>query len=220
VRRLPPERRNEIEQVVGYGPGDAYIALWDEIVLLKQDRLFAAESLAQPPLNTRRSMEELAEYARDTFISTLISILPYERPKLGQIKFQGDTRGETTLAPEAARNDHQLDASSRQRQVANPTMVPTMHALRSGTAGWTCRRYLRRTNRDRGVRYIVDCTHNNKTAGYQREWPQRLMHGADSPRKSAHRRQQTSSKVSQSPFCTPKLRLAKRIPSSSVELLG
>jgi hypothetical protein len=29
------------------------------------------------------------------------------------------------------------------------------------------------------------------------------MHGADSPRKSAHRRQQTSSKVSQSPFCTP-----------------
>ena len=107
------------------------------------------------------------------------------------------------LASEAARNDHQLDASSRQRQVADPTMVPTVHAPRSGTAGWTCRIFLRRTNRDRGLRGIVDCTHNNKTTGYQRKWPQRLMHGADSPRKSAHRRQQTSSKVSQSQFCTP-----------------
>src|SRR5580698_4621818 len=107
------------------------------------------------------------------------------------------------LAPEAARNDHQLDASSRQRQVADPTMVPTVHAPRSGTAGWTCRRYLRRTNRDRGVRDIVDCNHNNKTAGYQREWPQRLMHGADSPSKTAHRSQQTSSKVSQIPKSIP-----------------
>jgi hypothetical protein len=30
-----------------------------------------------------------------------------------------------------------------------------------------------------------------------------LMHGADSPARSAPRRQQTSSKVSQSQFCTP-----------------
>jgi hypothetical protein len=30
-----------------------------------------------------------------------------------------------------------------------------------------CRRLLQPTNRDRGVGGIVDCTHNNKTAGYQ-----------------------------------------------------
>jgi hypothetical protein len=59
------------------------------------------------------------------------------------------------VAPEAARNDHQLDASSRQRQVADPTMVPTVHAPRSGTAGWTSRRFFRCTNRDRGGHGIV-----------------------------------------------------------------
>jgi hypothetical protein len=71
------------------------------------------------------------------------------------------------VAPEAARNDHKLDAPSRQRQITDPTMVPTVHAPRSGTAGWTCRGFFRCANRDRGVRGIVDCTHNNKTAGYQ-----------------------------------------------------
>jgi hypothetical protein len=40
-----------------------------------------------------------------------------------------------------------------------------------------------------------------------------LMHGADSPRKSAHRRQQTSSKVSQSPDWVP---IDKRVSAAVV----
>jgi hypothetical protein len=107
------------------------------------------------------------------------------------------------VAPKAARNYHKLDASSRQWQITDPTMVPTVRASRNGTAGWTCRRLFRWTNCDRGIRGIVDCTHNNKTAGYQCEWPQRLMHGADSPREISTTGHQTSSKVSQSQIWMP-----------------
>ena len=44
------------------------------------------------------------------------------------------------VAPKAARNDYKLDAPSRQRQIAGPTMVPTVDTPRNGTAGWACRR--------------------------------------------------------------------------------
>jgi hypothetical protein len=63
----------------------------------------------------------------------------------------------------------------------------------------------------------VDCTHNNKTARCQRKWPQRLMHGADSPREISTKRQQTSSKVSQSQNWTRKWgRSSKRFDRPTV----
>jgi hypothetical protein len=43
----------------------------------------------------------------------------------GEPLYEDSLAGQYGLAPEAARNDNQLNASSRQRQVADPAMVPT-----------------------------------------------------------------------------------------------
>jgi hypothetical protein len=93
---MSPEHREAIESVVGYGPGDAYVALWDELVVVKRDSRAAANSLVQPALTgTKRVvMEKGADWLRTLFIETLISILPYERRKLAMIKYQGDGDGE------------------------------------------------------------------------------------------------------------------------------
>jgi hypothetical protein len=78
------------------------IALWDELI-----ELSAARSLTQPALKSeaRASIQKRADYLQETFISTLISILPFERPRLANIKFQdGDRKGETidlTVLPDA-----------------------------------------------------------------------------------------------------------------------
>jgi hypothetical protein len=71
------------------------------------------------------------------------------------------------VAPEAARNNLKLDAPSRQRQIADPTMVPTMHAPRSGTAGRTYPKIFRRADRDCRRRGIMDRRHHNEAAGHQ-----------------------------------------------------
>jgi hypothetical protein len=98
LRQMRPEHREAIEEAVGYGPGDAYIAFWDELAELKRDRRSAARSLTQPTLKdeARTSLQKRADYLQETFISTLISILPFERPRLANLKFQdNDRRGET-----------------------------------------------------------------------------------------------------------------------------
>jgi hypothetical protein len=106
---MRPEHREAIEEAVGYGPGDAYIALWDELAELKRDRRSAARSLTQPTLKgeARASVQKRADYLQETFISTLISILPFERPPLANLKFQdNDRRGETidlTVLPDGPR---------------------------------------------------------------------------------------------------------------------
>jgi hypothetical protein len=102
VRQMRPEYREAIEEAVGYGPGDAYIALWDELAELKRDRRSSARSLTQPTLEgeARASVQKRADYLRETFISTVISILPFERPRLANLKFHDNDRtGETIDLP-------------------------------------------------------------------------------------------------------------------------
>lgn len=94
VRQLSPEHRDAIE-ISGYGPGDAYIALWDEIAAIKQDQRSVVRALSHPAIKatSRLSIERRASDLRQMFIDTLVSILPYERPRLAMIKFQGDLHG-------------------------------------------------------------------------------------------------------------------------------
>jgi hypothetical protein len=96
VRQMPLEHRDAIEQAVGYGPGDAYVALWDELVVLKKDSRSVAYALAHPALKpaARPAKERRADWLRTLFINTLISILPYERPKLAMIRYEGDGSGD------------------------------------------------------------------------------------------------------------------------------
>jgi hypothetical protein len=99
----------------------------------------------EPPSSSRRWCQNIA-------VETLYEDLP---------------AAQYGVTPKAARNHHKLDASSRQRQIAGPTMESTVDTPRNSTAGWACRRILRCTKGDRGPCGIVDSTHNNKTAGYQ-----------------------------------------------------
>jgi hypothetical protein len=82
----------------------------------------------------------------------------------GETLYEDLSAAQHGVAPKAARNDPKLDTPSRQRQVADPTVIPTVHTPRNGTAGWTCRRFFRCTNCVGG---IVARTNNSKTAGYQ-----------------------------------------------------
>jgi hypothetical protein len=87
ARRPPPSRPRTAPR----GPGDAYIALWDEIAELK--------GIARRPKRTHQQRSKAVrgpiprrqlDYFRDKLISTFIAVLPYERPKLAMVQFKGD----------------------------------------------------------------------------------------------------------------------------------
>lgn len=91
VKNLAPDHREAIE-ATGYGPGDAYIALWDEVVGLKHDQQTVRKKLTSVALKPAmsQSLRKHGDYLRNKLIDTFIAILPYERPKLAMIKFQPD----------------------------------------------------------------------------------------------------------------------------------
>ena len=91
VKNLEPAHREAIE-ASGYGPGDAYIALWDAIVEIRQSQQAIAQKLTSDALKpgTRVLLERQRDYFRDRFIQTLAVILPYERPKLAMVQFKGE----------------------------------------------------------------------------------------------------------------------------------
>jgi hypothetical protein len=77
VKNLDPAHREAIE-ASGYGPGDAYIALWDAIVDIRK---------AQDDPGNNRPRHD---YLRDRLIQTLAIILPYERPRLAVVQVKED----------------------------------------------------------------------------------------------------------------------------------
>jgi hypothetical protein len=83
-------------QASGYGPGDAYIGLWDELAELKNDQRQISKRLTKPALKQATKTFLAARYdeLRDKAIEVFTSILPYERPKLAMVKYEGDGTGE------------------------------------------------------------------------------------------------------------------------------
>jgi hypothetical protein len=58
----------------GFGPGDAYRALWFEVAEYRKE--IAAESRRRNPSINR------TDFLRDKLVGTLAKLLPYERPRL------------------------------------------------------------------------------------------------------------------------------------------
>jgi hypothetical protein len=84
VKQLSPKHREAIE-ASGYGPGDAYIAMWDAIVGIRNEQAF----LPTLKLNDRAKAAR-GDYLRERLVMALSIILPYERPKLAVIQFKDD----------------------------------------------------------------------------------------------------------------------------------
>ena len=78
-------RRIDAEGIAGagFGPGDAYRALWEQVGILRQE--LAAEE------RKRSSDKSQRDTLRDQLARILYKILPYERPRLAAITVKGDT---------------------------------------------------------------------------------------------------------------------------------
>jgi methyl coenzyme M reductase gamma subunit len=142
VKQLEPGHREAI-QASGYGPGDAYIGLWDELAELKNDQRQISKRLAKPALKPATKTFLAARYdeLRDKVIAIFIDILPYERPKLAMVKYEGDGTGEIIdlKVLNSCPNDWEWICSSR-----NPTHKrTTAFRSRAQAAGIAARAHAR-----------------------------------------------------------------------------
>jgi hypothetical protein len=78
-------RRIDAEGIAGagFGPGDAYRALWEQVGILRE-QLSAEE-------RKRSSDQSRRDTLRDQLVRVLHKILPFERPRLAAITVKGDT---------------------------------------------------------------------------------------------------------------------------------
>src|SRR5271157_2888525 len=77
-------RRIDAEGIAGagFGPGDAYRALWEQVGILREE--LAAEERKRSSDQSRR------DTLRDQIARVLFKILPYERPRLAAITVKSD----------------------------------------------------------------------------------------------------------------------------------
>jgi len=86
----------------GFGPGDAYRALWFEVAEYRKE--IASESRRRNPSINR------IDFLRDKLVGTLAKLLPYERPRLAAITMAGDQNNPPRVKPDLSKlSEAELD---------------------------------------------------------------------------------------------------------------
>ena len=97
------------------------------------------------------------------------------------------TPAQNGIAAEAPGNDHELNNTSRQRQISHTAAVMAVHPPGNRAARRTQTETPRRADRDNGPITIMVSTFDNKPTRHQTGAAKRLLHGADSLGKSTTR---------------------------------
>jgi hypothetical protein len=101
-------RRIDAEGIAGagFGPGDAYRALWEQVGILRQE--LAAEERRRSSDQSRR------DTLRDQLVRVLHKIFPFERPRLAAITVKGDTESPLRVKADlSALSDEELNQLER-----------------------------------------------------------------------------------------------------------
>jgi len=97
------------------------------------------------------------------------------------------TPAQNGVAAEAPGKDHELNNTSRQRQISHTAAVMAVHPPGNRAARRTQTETPRRADRDNGPITIMVSTFDNKPTRHQTGAAKRLLHGADSLGKSTTR---------------------------------
>jgi hypothetical protein len=107
-------------------------------------------------------------------------------------------------AAEAASDYQKLYDPPRERKIGHPSSIAAMDASGNRSARWTQTNASGRSDNNDGFIVFVVRTLYNKPTRHQTRAMEYLLHGADSPQIKAPDIPPTASKVSQSPYSTPK----------------